>query len=223
VLYVYAIADAGTEIEVPGLMGADVYAVNAGEVDVLVSEHDHIEPTADVDELWAHEAVVEAAGDSNRAVLPLRLGSVLADEEAVRAFVAERADELARGLDRVRGAVELGIRAAVAHDSPQGTEQVDDEERPGTAYLMNRLAQKRRGDEVLDLVHRPLSALAREHMRLDRTLDDPSSVRLAYLVDEAAIAPFQERVRDLEAELGNVSLACTGPWPPYSFAGERVE
>ena len=49
------------------------------------------------------------------------------------------------------------------------------------------------------------------------------SVRLAYLVDEEAVEPFQELVRDLESELGHVQLACTGPWPPYSFAGGGIE
>jgi hypothetical protein len=88
---------------------------------------------------------------------------------------------------------------------------------------MKRLAQKQRGDEVIDLVHRPLADLARDHVRLDRSIADGSPVRLAYLVDEDAVEPFQQLVRDLESELGQVQLACTGPWPPYSFAGSGIE
>lgn len=221
VLYLYAIADPGTKVEVGGLQGADVRSIHAGGVEVIVSEHDHVEPSADVDDLWAHEAVVESAGENGAAVLPLRLGSVLRDEAALVALVEERAQEFLRALDRVRGAVEIGVRAAVTEGAPE-TEPITDE-RPGTAYLMTRLAQKQRGDEVIDLVHRPLADLAREHVRLDRSIGDQTSVRLAYLVDEDVVEPFQERVRDLETELDHVRLACTGPWPPYSFADERIE
>jgi hypothetical protein len=166
--------------------------------------------------------VVESAGESGAAVLPLRLGSVLPDEAAVIALVEERAQEFTHALDRVRGAVEIGIRAAVTEAAPEEPAEVPDE-LPGTAYLMTRLAQKQRGDEVIDLVHRPLADLAREHVRLDRSIGDQSSVRLAYLVDQDAVEPFQERVQDLEMELDNVRLACTGPWPPYSFADGRIE
>ena len=221
--YVYAICDAGAQVAVAGLRDAEVRPLRVGDLDVLVSEHDHIEPSADVDELWAHEAVVESAGEGDVGVLPLRMGSVLPDEDAVRALVEERAPEFARALDRVRGAVELGVRAAVADDGSQPDGPNAGEGGPGTAYLMDRLARKRRGDEVIDLVHRPLATLAREHVRLDRTLGDPASVRLAYLVDHGAIEPFQERVQDLDTQLDNVRLACTGPWPPYSFAGGRIE
>ena len=220
-LYAYAIADPGTEVHVRGLRDADVRSVRAGDVDVLVSEHDHIEPSADVDDLWAHEAVVESAGENGSAVLPLRLGSILPDEAAVVALVDGRAHEFTLALDRVRGAVEIGVRAAVTESAQQFVQVTD--ERPGTAYLMTRLAQKQRGDEVIDLVHSPLADLAREHVRLDRSIGDSSSVRLAYLVDQDVVEPFQERVRDLEAELDHVRLSCTGPWPPYSFAEGRIE
>jgi Gas vesicle synthesis protein GvpL/GvpF len=223
VLYLYAIADPGAQVDVNGLRGADVQSLRVKDVEVIVSEHDHVEPSADVDDLWAHEAVVESAAMGGSAVLPLRLGSVLPDEAAVVALVEERAQEFTRALDRVRGAVEIGVRAAVMEGGPEPEPERVTDERPGTAYLMTRLAQKHRGDEVIDLVHRPLADLAREHVRLDRSIGNQSSVRLAYLVDEDVVEPFQERVQSLETELEHVRLACTGPWPPYSFAEGGVE
>ncbi len=216
-VYVYAIADPGARVNVSGMQGADVRAPHAGDLVVLVSEHDQLDPSADIDDLWAHEAVVESAGQSGAAVLPLRLGSILPDEASAVAMVEERAEEFARALDRVRGAVEIGVRAAVVSGG-EAEPATEAESGPGTAYLMKRLAQKQRGDEVIDLLHRPLADFARDHVRLDRSIADDSTVRLAYLVDEDAVEPFQELVRSLESELGHVQLACTGPWPPYSFA-----
>ena len=120
-VYVYAIADPGAEVSVSGMKGAEVRVVPVGDVDVLVSEHEQMEPSADVDDLWAHEGVVESAGESGAAVLPLRLGSVVSDEAAVVALVEERAEEFTTALDRVRGAVEIGVRAAVAAEGePDG-------------------------------------------------------------------------------------------------------
>ena len=222
-IYVYAIADPGARVNVSGMQGSDVRAMRAGNLDVLVSEHDQFEPSADIDDLWAHEAVVESAGESGAAVLPLRLGSILPDKDSVVALVEGRAEEFAHALDRVRGAVEIGVRAAVVTGGEPEPASAEAESGPGTAYLMKRLAQKQRGDEVIDLLHRPLADLARDHVRLDRSIADDSAVRLAYLVDEDAIEPFQELVRSLESELGHVQLACTGPWPPYSFAGGGIE
>jgi hypothetical protein len=41
----------------------------------------------------------------------------------------------------------------------------------------------------------------------------------AYLVARADVAAFREAVARLEHAPG-VTVVCTGPWPPYSFATE---
>jgi Gas vesicle synthesis protein GvpL/GvpF len=62
------------------------------------------------EELWRHEEVVEALM-ADRDLLPVRYGTRLEDEAAVARAVGERRDELAAALDRVRGAIELSVRA----------------------------------------------------------------------------------------------------------------
>ena len=46
----------------------------------------------------------------------------------------------------------------------------------------------------------------------------PELLRAAYLVEREAVEPFVARVRELQREHPALSLLCTGPWPPYSFA-----
>jgi hypothetical protein len=84
-----------------------VRAVPAGDLRVLCAPAEQQEATPDA--LWAHEDLIEALM-RERTLLPVRFGTLLRDEDAAAAAVAERRDELAAALERVRGAVELGVR-----------------------------------------------------------------------------------------------------------------
>ena len=168
--------------------------VPAGRVSVLVTPapDDEIvraagdEPAADADALWQRESLLEELM-RERALLPIRYGTRVEDDDAAAAAVAPRDAELAAALDRVRGAVEVSVRA-VAGDGPV------------TA--------------APEAVHDRLSAAAREHARHD----GPEPLRAAYLVDAGAVDHFVSTVRELQHEHPDLSILCTGPWPPYSFA-----
>jgi hypothetical protein len=176
--YVYAVTEAGAPTPPP-----ELYAVRHGALAAIVAAHEAPEPTPEA--LRRHEAVVEGLM-GERSLLPMRFGSTSGD---VAAMLVERHDELLAALERVRGAVEVGVRAG------------DHTPRDGTDYLMRRLAVER--------LHEPLAALARASVRRTR----PPHVG-AYLVDTGAVHTFTARVRELDAR-----LVCTGPWPPYSFCG----
>jgi Gas vesicle synthesis protein GvpL/GvpF len=84
-----------------------VRAVPAGDLRVLCAPAEPQEATADA--MWEHEGLIEELMEG-RTLLPVRFGTLLRDEDAAAAAVAERRDELAAALERVRGAVELGVR-----------------------------------------------------------------------------------------------------------------
>jgi hypothetical protein len=65
-------------------------------------------------------------------------------------------------------------------------------------------------------VHAPLSKLARATVRRS---DTSELLRAAYLVDRDAVGRFADLVARLQASNPDLRLLCTGPWPPYSFAG----
>src|SRR5438128_2353383 len=96
--YVYAVTEATTAETAP-------HVVRWGDLAAIIGA---APPPYAPDErsLWHHEAVVEAAMERG-PVLPMRYGSVVDD---VTGFLATRYDELAASLDRVRGAVEMGVR-----------------------------------------------------------------------------------------------------------------
>ena len=229
-VYLYAVTDAGLELtDEHGFDAAPLRAVVAGRVQAIVCDIPE-RPRTTEGALWEHEAVVEELMKAG-AVLPVRFGSTLADDAQVEAMLHEREDELVAGLERVRGAVELGVRAL--WDSGQGSpsresategehdaREAGDDVSPageGTAYLLGRLERRRRSQELAARVHEPLAALARE---ATHKVPPAPQVLLtgAYLVEEGSLDAFRDLAEELDRALDGVAVLATGPWPPYSFA-----
>jgi len=222
VLYLYAITESPQPPEGPGLRGAALRAIGDDGLFAIASEHDDLRLEANEDDLWAHEGVIEELMD-RAAVLPMRLGSTLPDDGAVRATLRERREEFGEALERVTGAVELGVRAfaePVPERQPEGATAAT-AGGPGTAYMMARLERERRGSEAAARIHEPLAALARQSTR--RLTPQPRALlNVSYLVDRDRVDAFRARVEDLEGELDEATIVCTGPWPPYSFSAPEA-
>jgi hypothetical protein len=208
-VYLYGITDnrparLPEEIElltVNGIVG--VYGSNAEE-----------ELQATEANLWAHEAVVESLMEEG-AVLPARFGTVLQSVERLREELVSRQEEFARALDLVRGRVELGVRAAW----PQ-RDVVDVPAESGRGYLAGKLEQQRAAADATSSVHEPLALLAVDSTV--RVLQSPCLTLIgSYLVDRGDVERFRDEARRLARALGGVRLACTGPWPPYSFTSHE--
>src|SRR3954451_3815297 len=110
-LYAYAITWRGEPPPVAGLDGAALRAVGDAPA-AIVSDQAELPLRAEPEDLWAHEAVVEAAMEQG-PVLPLRAGTSFQGEARLVEVLRARAPEFKRSLRRVEGAVELGIRAVV--------------------------------------------------------------------------------------------------------------
>jgi hypothetical protein len=162
--------------------------------------------------LWERERVIEELMESSD-LLPMRYGTRVADEAAAARVLHEHGAELSKALERVRGAVELSVRAL-----PRGgAEAPSAEAQSGTEYLRARVRAKAARESAAKSVHAPLAELARASSeRPDGGSGDV--LRAAYLVDRAAVDRFVERVSELQAAHPELRLLCTGPWPAYSFS-----
>ena len=223
-LYLYAITESTEPPEGPGLRGAPLRAIGDDGLFAIASEHDDLRIEAIEEDLWAHEGVVERLMD-RAAVLPMRLGSTLPDEEAVLSTLRERRPEFTEALERVAGAVELGVRAfaETAPDTePEAAAAASGAgERPGTAYMMARLESERHGADAAARIHEPLAALARASTRRPASRR-PAVLNASYLVDRDRVDAFRARVEELEDGLDEATIVCTGPWPPYSFSAPKA-
>lgn len=211
--YVYAISDSSELPAVPGLDGAALSGSGDDGIYAIWSEHEQQRREADETALWEHERVVEALLEA-RSVLPMRFGSWMPSHEAVLELLADRRVEFELGLEYVRGAVEIGVRALVHGEIAERT-PTPAGDRPGTAYMLDRLNQEKRSAAVAGHIHEPLEALSRASVPRRTSLS--ASVNTAYLVDRNDVAPFRATVEKLDDTFGEATIVCTGPWPPYSF------
>jgi hypothetical protein len=196
--------------------------VGEGGLFAIVSAHEELRIQPTEDDLWVHDGVVEALMDG-ASVLPVRLGSLLTDDAAVVASLRERRPEFEAALERVRGAVELGVRAAMAPEDAIEPEPEDAEGAagPGTEYMQARLRLARRGTEASSRIHQPLASLARASAFRVSSRERPL-LHAAYLVDRERVEDFMARVDELDTQ-SEAMIVCTGPWPPYSFSSEELE
>jgi hypothetical protein len=208
-----------------GLAQAPVDGIREGELLAVISRHSHPPGDPALDALWVHERVVERIM-ADRTVLPMRFGTKLPDEEAVRDVLATRQQEFLVALARVRGRVEVGIRAMQALD----TEPTSNNSRPepsmpvatsGREYLEAKLRDGRRVEREAAALHEPLASLAvavsRQSARAPAEL-----LRASYLIETPVLARFQATVERLQRTHPGVAILCTGPWPPYSFVADAT-
>jgi hypothetical protein len=216
-LYVYAISRSSPPAGSRGLGDAVLRAVGDAPPFAVVSDHSAMPIEGTEEDLWAHERVVEALMDAG-AILPMRLGSTAVHDAALLAVLRRRRGEFQSALERVAGAVELGVRVKLP--AAQERPAARPEGGPGTAYLLGRAARERQAAGVVERVHTPLASLARRSVR--RAVEPRGrGFSAAYLVDRPAVSAFKEHVDRITGELEGVAIACTGPWPPYSFSSGR--
>jgi hypothetical protein len=153
-----------------------------------------------------------------QTVLPSRFGTMLADDEALRATMAAHAVKLSAGLERLRGCVELGLRVLCRHEPmPPGSASSDIDHASGRAYMLARLEQERRRTGVdqeavalFDQLHNELMQLARDGTRWTEggTLSDDEIDRLGqtFMLLERRMKELKETFgltdKDLNIDLG---------------------
>lgn len=223
-ILVYAVADgpiaAAVETEARDV---PLRSIDSGGLFAIVRDANPsmLEPTEE--NMRAYAETVERAMDGV-TLLPARFGTVLGDDAAARTALDAGRERLQRRLDRVRGAVEIGIRIerrAADRTTRQQVQPASDEPGSGIAYMRERLEADRDARRLADELA-PLRAIAREsRIRLAPSSSSPLSA--SFLIDRETVDAFTAHARRLASRLERTDLVITGPWPPYSFAEEVSE
>ncbi|RWA22805.1 GvpL/GvpF family gas vesicle protein [Mycolicibacterium elephantis] len=184
----------------------------------------------------AHDAVISAVARSG-SVIPVRMATVYRDGSRVREMLIHRRLDFEATLERLCGRLEVGVKV---YGDPKrlGTTDSDHdatEKLSGTAYLMRRRQALVSREEAYRLaaveaerIHGMLMRHAVDGRRKPppaRVLsgrDDMIVLNGTYLVDSDAVGLFRETAAALVMSTDKLSVETTGPWPPYSFAGEPV-
>jgi gas vesicle protein GvpL/GvpF len=234
-VYVYGVmrADARPRLQVRGVEGQAARRLAHGDLAALVGEAGEGEVRASRRNLMGHTAVLKEVVAASCDVLPMRFGTVLPDEDAVREeLLGAHAGPLAAELDTLAGLVELDITVSCPSDDlvrllVQGDTALADAAR--------RLRDGSYGDRI-ELGERIAGAVAGARERITgRVLDALADVagaadagepahedmvaNVAVLVAWPKLAAFDDAIERLAAELGEpLRVRCVGPLPPYRFA-----
>jgi Gas vesicle synthesis protein GvpL/GvpF len=195
----------------------------------------------------AHHCVIEAASRLF-PLLPTRLATVYSGDETMAAVLGARREELLEALERVGGRAEWGVKAyAVPEEERAERDEPAPAESPaparaagggpgrgaGLAYLKRRRAQLcaqadtwRSALAAARALHAHLSrhaAASRLHAPQSPQLSGsqrPMMLNAAYLLDADDGTGFASEVAAAAGAHPELEVNLTGPWPPYSFAGD---
>ena len=258
--YVYAVVPPTTasELAPAGIDGHAVTLVASGGVAALISRVDAStygdrldERVADV--AWiapratAHDAVLTWAGDVG-AVVPLPILSLFRSEQAVRAMLTARHDELVSLLTYVSRGREYGVRIFRLDDELRRSlgsfstrvatleSELAGAKSPGQGYLLGRKLDQARKDElrsvaeeIASLAYNELAArsIASTQDALPKASTGQTGAAVlnaSFLVAHDRIDEFRAAVTELVRahERRGFRVEFTGPWPPYHFTRENT-
>jgi gas vesicle protein GvpL/GvpF len=229
-LYVYGVVPARDRVDSDlagvGQPPAEVRLLISGSIAAAVSTipEDFVvdEPAA-----RAHLQVLIGLLDQG-PVIPVRLGTIGDDEDAVRAEVLDAAQaELVRQLDSLDGVVELHVDAdddeaeaiaAVAAAAPRPTLQARDlESRIAVGEQIASLVVAHRQSLAEAILQRLVPLAVRNAPRsMIKTAEDPV-LRWAFLVRVDEISKFDETVMDIQEDYPSLSIRYVGPLPAAHF------
>jgi hypothetical protein len=244
-LYVYGIMRAGDASRaVSAIRSADAAAADAiehGEISALVGAMPDTGPRLGRKSIVGHADVLQAAFEHG-PVLPLRLGTVMPDAEAVeRELLAPRKSALAMRLDALEGKAEMQVKAtyreepllrSILEANPKLRQQIDrnrglpaaathfDQIRIGEAIAHAVQVRQATDSEALLGELRPLAlAVSVSSLHHERAV-----LNAAFLIDSADLDGFDAEVERLSRDRGaDIDFKLIGPLPAYSFADSERE
>ena len=180
----------------------------------------------DRQDAFAHHRVVEEICAA-QTFLPVRFGTVFATADAARDSLRERAEELRGALTLVDGKRELAV-TLLWRDAPTAAVPAElSSVGPGTRFMEERRAhyeaenwRRRRAAELAASLVAEL-AVERELVWHEICTSAHVAVSLAVLVPSDQAERRKKMLAQASARLADVTGVVNGPWPPYTFVGNR--
>ena len=179
-----------------GMEGSgEVYTIPCGDIAAVVSNAPFKEYVLTEDNVRTHNQVTTLVMEEH-PVIPMAFGMAFKNEEVLRGVLGRLRGDLKNALKEVEGKVELGVKVI----QPKGAEFDED------AFA----------SEVKAL--RELAAKSKLGKRFSRRL----ILNAFYLVAKEKVEAFLGAAHALEEKFKQLTIQCTGPWPPFNFATIKV-
>ncbi len=202
----------------PSALPNGIRILACGQLYAAVADVDH-EPAVEEGALRGHERIVRALANHVDAILPVRFGSVMPDEESLSRLLQRREMEWRPALELVAGREQMTLRLfAEPSTKPEELTEEDGGMGPGSRYLAKKLRERGRPEvaKVLEEI-RPLLAPLVKAERIQYQDKPPLLASVYHLIERGEGAHYIQAVDGADSGASSVRVAVSGPWPPYAF------
>jgi Gas vesicle synthesis protein GvpL/GvpF len=223
-----------------GSAGAEVYAVDYGDIAAVVSRTPTFifDPTRD--HALAHQHVIETVMKTH-TIIPMSFGTVFRTDEDVRAVLRSIYPTLKKVLKEMSGKVEFGLKVTWdrdriieelkrGHDDIRRFHQELTRKRLQFTYFarmqLGRMIDKALAELAASYIQaiydglRPVAVASRD----SKPIGDKMILNTAFLVPGNREAEFDAIVNRVAHKLGDrLHFKTTGPWPPYNFVNIHLK
>jgi hypothetical protein len=204
-----------------GVSGNQVFVYPAGELAVVVSEHNPSEQLTQ--RSGVDHARVIAGCFQHSTVLPFRFGTVFSDDENLRRSVRANQRQFLSNIEQLRGKTEMHLKVFVDGSCGRALEKHLPADGLSREYFTNLRENAGRQRERQTRAR----AVSFQMHRLFMPLDEEVSCRLtesgkmmldvAHLIDRKSVDRYMQKFTTTSALMRECQMQLSGPWPPYHF------
>jgi hypothetical protein len=227
-----------------GLNNQSLYTIRHNDISAVVSKLPLAQLKAKIDDIMTHQKVIETIRQKlGTTILPVRFGTVVRNEEAVKNLLLKSYKEYKLKLDQFEGKDEFGIKVLktkifgekIKNQVETQSQQIQTlkhnltslpQNKPGSEYMLNLTLKDTIKKEILKKMEQLTLQIHDEFLEVseDATLlgnDNIEQLALnsAYLVKKDNSEEFRSRLNKVKEKYEKMGLIfhMSGPWTPYSF------
>jgi len=203
-----------------GLFGNQTFLFPAGDLAVIVSEHQQDDQARFDQQANKDHARVIAECFKLSTVLPFRFATTFADDDGLRRSVRSNQRHFLANVERLRGKAEMHLKVLVDDTCPgNSTRDMTVGQQYLTSLRESASRQRERQSKARALsvqMHRMFLPLA-EEVTCKRMESGKMLLDIAHLIDNRTVERYQNKYSSATLELKECRMQLSGPWPPYHF------
>ncbi|HEV2192896.1 MAG TPA: GvpL/GvpF family gas vesicle protein [Nitrosopumilaceae archaeon] len=238
--YVYCILEGEKKPDIGniGLFDTSVYTIGHKDLNAIVSAIPFKEMQANVNNIVAHQRVVEASRKIG-TTLPVRFGVIIKTEDGVKNLLVKSYKDFRSKITKFKDKDEFGVRVIfdknhtekIKHSTYNNSDEIKKIKKEmssvgdGSAYFLKMKMDEaikneklKKIDNMVGEIHNYL-AISAEDTRLLKTDIDQVVLNASYLIKKKDHDSFNLKLKKLQEKYKNDGLTfhLSGPWAPYSF------
>jgi hypothetical protein len=242
--YMYGVTNSHIQLDFCAPMGSleteRVYTIPYRGIGAVVSDSEIVDYTnlrkdALARLLLKHQKVIEQVMNLGHTVLPMRLGTLVEGEAAVRDVLQKGYDLITNIMEKVNDKVEVDLVATwrdmttvirevqgekeikeFKEQLSSGSKKVTVDDQMKAGLMVQKALDKKREQHAAQIQSelKAVSQAVKEH----ELMDDTMVANCAFLLERLRQEEFERKVEDLNALFEEkLNFRCVGPLPPYSF------